>query len=52
MKSMWRLMNAAIAGWNANFASNIGAALAYYAVLLIIVIAVADTVRTSTLPPV
>jgi membrane protein len=46
MKSIWRLMKAAIAGWNTDFASSMGAALAYYTVfsiapLLIIVIAVA-----------
>jgi membrane protein len=41
---MWRLTKAAFAGWNADFASSMGAALAYYTVfsiapLLIIVIA-------------
>jgi membrane protein len=46
MKSLWRLMKAAIDGWKADFASSMGAALAYYTVfsiapLLVIVIAIA-----------
>jgi len=46
MKSLWRLMKAAIEGWQSDFASSMGAALAYYTVfsiapLLVIVIAIA-----------
>src|SRR5438045_3942525 len=46
MKSLWQLMKAAAAGWKADFASSMGAALAYYTVfsiapLLVIVIAIA-----------
>jgi membrane protein len=46
MKSLWRLIKAAIDGWKSDFASSMGAALAYYTVfsiapLLVIVIAIA-----------
>jgi membrane protein len=46
MRSFWRLIKAAIEGWQADFASSMGAALAYYttfsiAPLLVIVIAIA-----------
>ena|SRR5690349_13107583 len=46
MKSLWRLMKTAIDGWQSDFASSMGAALAYYTVfsmapLLVIVIAIA-----------
>jgi membrane protein len=46
MRSIWDLMKAAWAGWRADFASSMGAALAYYTVfsiapLLVIVIAIA-----------
>ena len=46
MRSFWRLIKAAIEGWKADFASSMGAALAYYttfsiAPLLVIAIAIA-----------
>src|SRR6185436_16600133 len=46
MKMLWQVSKAAIEGWKADFASSMGAALAYYTVfsiapLLVIVIAIA-----------
>src|SRR6476659_8247373 len=46
MRMLWQVSKAAIEGWKADFASSMGAALAYYTVfsiapLLVIVIAIA-----------